>query len=327
MTTFTAHLNSRKSPELDERALRKAFGKFTTGVTVITANSGGTLVGMTANSFSSVSLNPPLVLWSLRKSSTSFDAFMSATHFAINVMSTTQIPLSQHFARSSDKKFADIAFRKGLGGSPIFDDTTAIFECGVESKTEAGDHVIIIGRVLNFEHDEVPPLVFSEGRYQAAIEHPSTRLSASQSQIEDADDPLHQFFSVLLLRAFHRMVDHAADVRAAEGITANESRMLNIATAYPGKALEMLRPVTRLSDSAVDDTLQSLSEKGLLTVGTDDTVVVTEAGQNCSERIKSHIATIEEHVLRGVPDKQVQEFRRLLAKIIQSHPYDFAPAT
>jgi len=134
--------------DIDQRELRQALGKYTTGVTIVTADVDGKKVGMTANSFSSLSLDPPLVLWSLRRNSTNFADFLSATHFAVNVLSGSQIELSQRFAKSSPDKFVGIDHGVGITGSPVFADAAAIFECRTEAFHDGGDHMIMVGRVL-----------------------------------------------------------------------------------------------------------------------------------------------------------------------------------
>src|SRR6516162_1677302 len=104
-------------PKADGAAFRRSLGQFGTGVTVITASADGKRVGMTANSFSSVSLEPPLVLWSAKRTSQSFPIFEAASHFAVNVLSSNQMAVSKHFGRPGDDKFKDLPWRSGIGGA------------------------------------------------------------------------------------------------------------------------------------------------------------------------------------------------------------------
>jgi len=151
---------------LDPQALRRTLGQFATGVTVITARApGGERVGVTCNSFSSVSLSPPLVLWSLRRESRSHEAFRQATHFAVNVLGQDQQALSGHFASRLDNKFDGVAHEAGLGGAPTLPGCAALLECELECCHEGGDHVIFIGRVLRHRHHDQPPLIFHNGAY------------------------------------------------------------------------------------------------------------------------------------------------------------------
>jgi 3-hydroxy-9,10-secoandrosta-1,3,5(10)-triene-9,17-dione monooxygenase reductase component len=147
--------------------LRAALGRFATGVTIITcAGLDGTPVGLTANSFSALSLDPPLVLWSLRRVSPSLAAFDAAPHFAVNVLAETQVELSRRFASPVPDKFAEGAWGAGLGGAPVLAGCAAVFECKVASRQVAGDHVLYIGRVLRLADLSVAPLLFQGGHYR-----------------------------------------------------------------------------------------------------------------------------------------------------------------
>ena len=146
--------------------LRQALGRFATGVTIVTCLDGdGRAVGLTANSFGALSLEPPLVLWSLRTASPSLAAFNAARHFAINVLSERQVALSQRFSRAVADKFDHGDWRSGEGGVPVLAEAAAVFECETRTRQEAGDHVLFIGEVLRFADGGLPPLVFHGGRY------------------------------------------------------------------------------------------------------------------------------------------------------------------
>jgi flavin reductase (DIM6/NTAB) family NADH-FMN oxidoreductase RutF len=151
---------------MDERHLRNALGRFVTGVTVITTRTAtGKLVGLTANSFSAVSLDPPLVLWSLKITSSSLASFESTDHFAVNVLGTSQYDLSQHFAKRSEDKFTNIEHAPGLGGCPLLAGALATFECSKEARVVGGDHVVFFGRIERAAYREGEPLIFSAGKY------------------------------------------------------------------------------------------------------------------------------------------------------------------
>ena len=150
----------------DPRELRRALGRFATGVTVVTTRGdGGRLEGLTANSFSSVSLDPPLVLWSLGRHAASLPSFMRAGWFAVHVLGSHQQALSTRFATRGADKFAGLAFAEGLGGCPVLAGGVAHFECSVHDRVAAGDHVIFLGRVERMSHRDAEPLVFSAGQY------------------------------------------------------------------------------------------------------------------------------------------------------------------
>ncbi|HET9642809.1 MAG TPA: flavin reductase family protein [Burkholderiaceae bacterium] len=154
------------TPDNPTLALRAALGRFATGVTIVTCiDTSGDPVGMTVNSFSALSLEPPLVLWSLRKSSPSAGAFSAAGHFAINVLAESQVDLSRRFASAVPDKFGFGAWNPGVGQAPVLTGATAVFECETVSSQEAGDHVLFVGRVLHFSEAALPPLLFHGGRY------------------------------------------------------------------------------------------------------------------------------------------------------------------
>lgn len=151
---------------IDERSFRKALGCFPTGVAVITAvDDSGRPVGVTVSAFSSLSLNPPLVLFCLDRHTRDLDAFRTG-HFAVNVLRETQREVSIRFASRRDDKFADLDTRPGLGNVPLLPDTLATLECAVENVVEGGDHFIFIGRVERLEHQAGgQPLVYFRGAY------------------------------------------------------------------------------------------------------------------------------------------------------------------
>ena len=151
----------------DTRAFRQCLGKFATGVTVVTCCDGaGNPCGITANSFSSVSLEPPLVLWNIAKVSNSLQAYREAKHFAINVLAENHKDLSAHFARSDHTLFRDIEYSLSADGAPLLPGTLAAFECRTHEIHDCGDHYIIIGEVLRFTSSEKDPLLFYGGSYR-----------------------------------------------------------------------------------------------------------------------------------------------------------------
>lgn len=149
------------------RELRNALGKFATGITVITTrDENNNPVGMTVNSFASVSLTPPLVLWCLGEASSTCDAFLHCRHFAINILRADQQAISQLFASPGERQFEQQSWQSGPEGSPLLGQALAHFECSMEHQYQGGDHTIIVGRVSHFEQFEGEPLVFSQGQYR-----------------------------------------------------------------------------------------------------------------------------------------------------------------
>ncbi len=157
-----------RADSVEPESLRAALGQFATGVTVVTTRDGqGTCHGMTVNSFTSVSLDPPLVLYCLGKDSFDFRAFAEAETFVVNVLASDQRALSDRFALAVADPYPDLAAIAWSTGSPVLKESLAAFDCARESVHDAGDHLIMVGRVKRFAVlRETEPLVYFRGRYR-----------------------------------------------------------------------------------------------------------------------------------------------------------------
>ena len=150
--------------------LRNAFGHFATGVTIITTRTAsGNPIGMTVNSFASLSLDPPLALWSLARASVNFDVFHAAPHFAVHVLGTEQSPLARQFATKDIDRFRDVTTTLCASGVPRLDEYHACFECETYARYDGGDHSIIIGRILEVDERPGDPLLFYRGRFARIV--------------------------------------------------------------------------------------------------------------------------------------------------------------
>jgi flavin reductase (DIM6/NTAB) family NADH-FMN oxidoreductase RutF len=148
------------------REFRDALGRFVTGVTVVTTRAETGPLGMTVNSFASLSLDPPLVLWSPARRSSRFPAFEAAPYFAIHVLGAGQRDLAEHFARFGELP-PGLAFAEGPGGIPLLDGVVARFECRHAAGHDGGDHLIVVGEVLRLTTTDTPPLLFDRGAFIA----------------------------------------------------------------------------------------------------------------------------------------------------------------
>lgn len=151
----------------DTKRFRNALGAFATGVTIVTTKAGnGHLVGTTASSFNSVSLEPPLILWSLSKAALSFKTYMAMDSFVVNVLKDDAEELALRFAKSGTDKWRDVAHHTGISGCPVLDDALAVFECRKRHAYDGGDHVIFVGEVLAFTERQVgKPLLYWGGDF------------------------------------------------------------------------------------------------------------------------------------------------------------------
>lgn len=154
------------SNSFTQQEFRNALGGFATGITVITTlGKNGQKVGMTANSFNSVSLTPPLILWSIGKNTNCFEDFMAAEAFAVHVLAEDQQDLSNLFATTGIDRFADLECNEGLSGVPILPHYSVCFQCKMAKQYDGGDHIIMTGEVVQFDDNGLQPLVFYRGNY------------------------------------------------------------------------------------------------------------------------------------------------------------------
>ncbi|MBV2132758.1 flavin reductase [Pseudomonas sp. MAP12] len=202
----------------DPQAFRAALGTFTTGVTIITTRTAeGEAVGITANSFNSVSLNPPLVLWSLAKNARSLAAFSESRHWNVHVLAAEQEPLSGRFATQGSDKFAGIELDDGIGPAPLLPGCTARFQCRTAFQYEGGDHVIFVGEVLAFDSSERPPLAFQSGQYALAARKPRQELRLGATPPPECSYT-EDLLGYLLGRAHYQMLDSLRRLLAAQSL-------------------------------------------------------------------------------------------------------------
>jgi flavin reductase (DIM6/NTAB) family NADH-FMN oxidoreductase RutF len=159
--------------DIDPRDFRNALGMFATGVSIVTTCNGeGRPIGLTCNSFSSVSLKPPLILWSLSLYSPNLQTFLQVPCFAVNILACDQLELSRRFSTPQIDRFAGVEWVAGENGIPLLAGAAAQIQCRSEARHYSGDHVILIGQVLRYVYRDVEPLVFARGRYRALTNLP-----------------------------------------------------------------------------------------------------------------------------------------------------------
>jgi flavin reductase (DIM6/NTAB) family NADH-FMN oxidoreductase RutF len=211
-------LSTPHTPAIDSKLFRQLLGCFPTGVAIITSNTAdGQPVGLTCNSFSSVSLEPPLVLFSLRKASSLVGTFDEAESFAINILSQSQDLLSGRFASSKiADKFEGVAWRPGALGTPLIDDCLASFECDVHARHEAGDHVIYIGEVRHMTTGSADhALVFYKGAYMMLAESLRKLVLDGKLETADIDEAYRTLYGTLLRLACERASEAEVDAIGA----------------------------------------------------------------------------------------------------------------
>ncbi len=299
----------------DLRSLRQCLGQFGTGVTVVTTASGEERYGVTANSFSSVSLEPPLVLWSIKRTSRSFAAFQSAEHFAVNVLSVDQIDVSQSFASQEGDKFEGIACKTGKTGVPLIENAIAVFECKAETIHDGGDHIIIIGRVVAFERNEGDALLFCQGRYAVAFDHPDLRPSSQIQVTVNEADGAASFWRLMFL-AQHRMSQRFEKHRQEEGLTAAESRLLAALSENADCNIDQIVTECFLTRQVVKDALCRLSERGYVHLKAKGRARLTASGVHRRAVMAARWQSFEREELAGVGPHQLSISRDVLSRIL-----------
>ena len=271
--------NSANDANFDPKAFRRALGNFATGVTIITTiGPDGEKVGVTASSFNSLSMDPPLVLWSSMKEARSCAAFEDASHFAVNILASDQMDMSNHFARQQDDKFAGYEWEAGLGGAPIFPNCAGRFQCESYDKLDGGDHWIFVGKVVAFDDFGRAPLCFHQGSYSMVFSHPGV---GPKQNVEVCEVPAsgrmgnHKFF--LMLRAIRAYQDRYQPKVTALNVNLIESRSLLVMSDISGLSPEHLAIQVNAPLEEVDASLANLTNRGMV-VKKGDGYSLTESG-------------------------------------------------
>ena len=249
-------------PEIDSRALRDALSSFATGVTIVTtADTADEPIGMTASSFNSVSMDPPLILWSVTKTALSAPIFEKAEHFAVHILAADQMALSNRFARSGVDKFDGVDYRLDTNGVPRLAGVLTRFDCKTWSVYEGGDHWIIVGEVQDMETEKGEGLVFSGGSYATAA---SIQPPNPDSQSDDG--PIEELLIYNLARAYVQVSSRFHSSVEESGLTIPQWRTL--ASLHGGKSRSVPELVARtfVSPKKMNHLLSQMQEAGWLTL-------------------------------------------------------------
>lgn len=291
------------------REFRDALSAFATGVTIVTAkDASGHRVGMTASSFNSVSMEPPLVLWSVTKTSHSAEAFRAAEHFCIHVLSTDQTALSNRFAKSGADKFAGLEVGESKGGAPTLPGALARFDCKTWAVYEGGDHWIIVGEVQDLERaEDGQGLVFSAGSYAMAVPLTATGANASVRSVNPIEDTLLYQLS----RSYHALADSFYDMVDSAGISRDEWRVLSNLANLQSVSKADLAKRTYLGERALAEVLTGLEGAGLAVIDADK-AVGTEAGHKKIIGLIDEAKAKEARLLIGAPNSDREALMQAL---------------
>jgi 3-hydroxy-9,10-secoandrosta-1,3,5(10)-triene-9,17-dione monooxygenase reductase component len=308
---------------IDPRAFRNALGAFTTGVTVVTTRDGGGRdVGLTVNSFNSVSLDPPLVLWSLARNSASLPAFLAAEHFAVHILAADQEPLSNRFAQRGADKFAGLALERGAGGVPLLPGCAARFACRTAFRHEGGDHEIFVGEVLAFEAFERAPLVFHKGGYAVAVKkrRPADAATAGPGT-EAPEASISRDALVYLLGSAHAML--LAQMRpalAARALSDDDYFVLNILSVGLPRSVAELDALMQLAGRRVPpERLDALAARALVRLAGDGSGwLLAEAGSRAMLEMAAIAKAAEEDALQQIDYSEAHLLKHLLRRVIRN---------
>jgi len=305
----------------DPMDFRKALGSFATGVTIITTRApDGTPLGMTVNSFNSVSLNPPLVLWSIAHSSNNLEAFRQTAHWAVHILSSGQEELSGRFARRGENKFAGVEIEEGLEGIPLLPGCTARFQCKTAFQYGGGDHDILVGEVLAFDRNDIAPLLFHGGKYAHATRR---EPQANPRSAYMAGSFNEDFLGYLLGRSHFQFFGQIRQLLAAEGLSDDEFYVLASLTLRPTTtAAELDAGMAAVLNHPSSGTLSALTARGLVAEGPmvaereDIEYRLTDSGRNAALQLISAAKAFELSLLERLGAEDGQVLKSLLKRLL-----------
>jgi 3-hydroxy-9,10-secoandrosta-1,3,5(10)-triene-9,17-dione monooxygenase reductase component len=322
---------------IDSREFRSALGTFATGVTIVTAKGqDGAAVGVTANSFNSVSLNPPMILWSLAKSARSLATFEAAQYWAVHILASNQDDLSNRFARSGADKFTGLQLDTGLGDTPLLKNCASRLQCKTAFRYEGGDHVIFVGEVIAFDRNDLPPLVFHGGQYAVAARKAEPALLSGNSPRDSDISTGEDFLGYLLWRANLHFRNRVVVPLQAHGLDPESFMTLALLMHRDGRSVEQLSSgLQQLGLAAPAQNLANFAARSWVRMegqGSHAHVWLTDAGRDLLLRIHAVSKSIESDLLDRLDPGEALAFKHLLRRFIVetdggiAHPWQNVPA-
>ena len=311
-----------ESSSFDPREFRQALGSFATGVTIITTRDGeGEPLGLTVSSFNSVSLDPPMVLWSLAKDALSLPVFREQTEYwAVNVLSTEQADLSNRFAQRGEDKFAGIETDTGVGGIPLIKNCAARFQCKTAFQYEGGDHVIFVGEVQAFDQSATAPLVFHGGKYARATHRVDRDENPRSPYLGGSFN--ENFLGYLLGRSHYKFYDRIRPLLKEAELSDDEFYVLSTLTLkHDMTAGQMDALMTGVLAETGHDTLHALVNRGLVESIDDSsdhhsTFQLTEEGSACALKLISAAKAVESQVTELLGAEETTVLKSLLHRLL-----------
>lgn len=320
---MTRSISENEPHAVDPKAFRHALAQFATGVTIVTAASRPDApVGATISSFNSVSLDPPMVLWSLDKRSYSRPDFESSTHFAVHVLTLEQRELARRFATRGVDKFEGLSWRTGLGGAPLLGDCAACFECETRHRYDGGDHVIFVGEVRRFQHSPCVPLLFHGGAFAEARQH------VQPTSLDDATDENTgrfgpDFICYLIARGHFQTYLPLARNFAPAGVTETEYFTLSMLCIREPLSYRRLKELLDHTGKSPDwHDIQTMAGKGYISFAgeaeNDPMIGLTEDGRRIYVLLLAIDGRIARQALAGFSPREISDFAGYLRRVIMN---------
>lgn len=305
------------SGAIDGKRFRQALGTFTTGITIVTTvDEAGVDVGMTANSFNSVSLDPPMVLWSIGRHSSNFEVFVKAEHFAVHVLSAEQEALATRFATRGIERFAGLQLQRGAGNTPLLEGCAARFQCRTAFRHDSGDHVILVGEVLALDQFVCEPLVFKGGRYALAV-HKGTD-GVSQAAPPEAFAP--DFLVYQLGRVYHQLLHRILAEVERHGLSMAEYFALSMLGVRDGRSCAELDALVSYTGARITgEVIGRLAQAGLVGVSAGDGPVLLSArGRALLVELMAAAKSASDEAERDFDPSESRLLRQFLGRLIAS---------
>lgn len=309
-------MNAKQEFQFDPREFRQALGQFATGVTVVTAaDREDGYVGTTASSFNSVSVDPPLILWSIDKASRSRPAYEHAEHFVVNILAADQVTLSNNFARQQDDKFAGVDYSLNEQGVPVLPGCSAYFHCETRYLYEGGDHLIIVGEVQNFHTSHRDGLLFHQGRYSVSDVHPVAAPAPMATEEPEQKSFAENYLHYLSGRCFQQLMGQLDQMLTAQNISQHEYRVLASFSGLEEADLATLSRYTLLESEDLVPVLNGLQQRGLL-ARVDEGYLLSETGQQRLVPLMAIAKSNEADMLGAFNADEAQQFKQMLKRAI-----------
>lgn len=306
----------------DPQDFRAALGTFTTGVTIITTRDAhGQPVGITANSFNSVSLNPPLVLWSLARNARSVDAFSTSRHWNVHVLSAEQEALSGRFARQGEDKFAGLELDEGISKAPLLKACTARFQCRTAFSYDGGDHLIFIGEVLAYDRSDLPPLVFQGGQYALAARKPREEVRLGAAPPPDCSYT-EDLLGYLLGRGHYQMLHALRQLLSTQALDERSFFILSVLSIRDNLTLQEINTFIGYTGMlATAESMSALESQRLVALERQSAsvrYVLTADGREASLRQIALAKAVEEDIAAKLGPGDTMALKLLLKRLIAS---------